>query len=304
MKLVWVHSQPGECEYDVKQSCLQSGIELRTIWVPPVQPSQIASVLKSEAYDLCILRYPQENWSVPTNEKNVICWTSEQGPTRSHAIASSRRFPNVAINNKYEERFYPGKKLFYLPFGCYNTEEATQQPIYDVVVSSNPHYACKCEGDLKKISIDTMIIPLLGKFNVKIYGMWPSQHGWSGVPGVSEVGHFDGVSGISHVPFVQQGKLYVDCTWNWRDGGYGCKLARALATGVPVIWHKTLGMELDGFEKGNQLDWSSSPQETITLVDYYLTHDKERIEMGRRGKEWFSNNWEWSLNFNKIYGSL
>ena len=243
------------------------------------------------------LRFPQGDWNTPKHNPRVICWQSEQGPMLPFAKASASKYDSVAINNKYEEPHYVGKKLYYLPFGCYNPPLSDTKQAYDVVVSSNPHYNCLCAGDNKKISVDIMIRPLLGRFITQIYGMWPSEHGWGVVPGVTKIGHFEH---WEHVEHLRQGKLYVDCTWNWRHGGYGCKLARALTTGVPVIWHKTVGMELDGLEKGNQLDWSASPEETVTLVDHYLTHDKERIEMGLRGREWFSQNWEYGLNFLKI----
>lgn len=47
MKLIWVHSAPGECEYDIKQAYLQFDV-----------PFKIWEILNSENYDLCFLRYP------------------------------------------------------------------------------------------------------------------------------------------------------------------------------------------------------------------------------------------------------
>jgi hypothetical protein len=312
VKLLWFAAAPGEAEYDMWVSCQEDGIEvdlygLQSGWHfgdPPgvklnlINSSQVAQIVDSTPHDLCIFRYPQ-NWELPQDMSKVVCWTSEQGPTRQFAEISARPYQKVAVNNKvdleYYKNTYPNKRIFYLPF-CSRPSYSRKAVSYAIVTSSVPHYVCGCEGGLKRQSFDVMINPLL-KLDIAAYGLAISDHGWFVVPGIE--GKYKGeFPHWAYKDYLAQGKLYVDTTWNWKDGGFGVKLARALSTGTPILWHQTVGMELEGFEKGNQLDWSSSPEKTLELARSY---DKE---MGRRGYEWFLNNWVWSKNLKRLADEL
>lgn len=44
------------------------------------------------------------------------------------------------------------------------------------------------------------------------------------------------------------------------------------------------------FENHKHLVWTKSAQETVALVDYYLSHDKEREEIARQGQEFVYQN--------------
>lgn len=312
LKIAWVAQCPGEAEFDVSTSCRQEGLDI-TIYgttsgynfekAPNVDFKLISvgDIPNIEA-DLTILRYPQ-GWAAPQGK--VVCFVSEQGPTRSYAIQSAAPYNNVALNNKEDFKHYPSQKnLLYLPFGCYRLppREFLVPKKYDIISTTCPHYTCRCEGGLKAESVKTMLFPL-NNHNLAVYGMKEGACGWGGVHELAHAYKGDFLS-WEYSDYLNQARLYVDCTWNWKDGGYGVKLARALATGIPVIWQYTTGMELDGFEKGNQLDWSNSTEDTIILVDHYLSHPKEAVEMGRRGREWANEKWSWGKNIRRIYNEL
>jgi len=315
MKILWFHSVPGEVEHDVYISCKQYNIDITIYAVNYVNPpypyigisaDEVGKIINSNPADLYVLRYP-DGLSMPESQNKVLCWTSEQGPTRENAETSTRPYRNIGYNNKQELDFYKstGKRLFYLPFCGREIDTNYNNTIYDIVTTPGaPHYNCNCCNGLRRKSVETMILPLVqNNYNIGIYGMAETEHGWNQVPNLGDK-YKGGFKWEDYYKIAQLGKLNVEITWNWSDGGYGCKLGRLLGAGVPIIWHKTIGMELDGFEKGNQIDWSSSPEETIQLVDYYLSHDKERIEMAKRGHEWFKNNWVWAKNLERIANEI
>ncbi len=326
MKVILI-AWPGEGEYDFFLSCQQFGIDVELFFVdmgnikgylafskksppysnsiPAIDPpgikytlintNDIGRIINETQADLYILKYPQSSWSLPDNQQNVVSWQSEQGITLEYAIGSAIQYQNIGVNNTLEitryKETYNNKHILYMPFGCYNPEISQESKIYDLIVDGRYGRDGGIDFQQRLASVDTMVMPVLD-YNIALYGV-----GWE----LLQTNKHKGLFYHWEYPSIYAlGKIYLGITWNAPNGGYGIKLARALSTGIPVIWHRTVGMELDGFERGNQLDWSSSPEETRSLVDYYLSHDSERIEMGKRGKEWALNNWQWGSILKRI----
>lgn len=257
-------------------------------------------------YPFFVLRYQLTNHLLELGKKTpFVVWCSEQGPTRNFAFDNASPFPRVAVNNLMDVKYYreklPDTKIYYLPFGSasYMQDELVSHNQYksDLLADSKCHYTCCEYKAAKKKSCDVMIVPVLDK-DIALYGAVNPRHGWAGVPGA--ITKWRGKYFLSDVnKLYSSTKLYIGITWNWAYGGYGIKLARCLGIGVPLLWHYTIGMENE-FEKGNQLDWSSTPEETIERVEYYLSHDKDRIEMGRRGKEYADHHLNWGSNLMRL----
>lgn len=277
--------------------------------------------LFDEPANLIVMKFPfwlpgdlvGEAVRLSTN-RPVVAWCSEQGPMRKAAMQSVIPWPRIAVNNMQDfhlyKRTFPGKKIFYMPFGCAPSEGCTVSRCddngeFDVLVDGVPHYVCSvCGGSWKRQSINTMVHPLLNQpYKVAIYGPKFGPHGWSNVPGVCN--EYKGSFYPWDYPAIYaKTKLYLGISWNWNFGGFGCKLARALSTGVPVIFHRTVGMAEEGLANGVQLATSSTPEETKQLVDYYLTHDEERRRMGLRGQMWANAMWDWAMLLKKLADEL
>ena len=339
MKIIWV-AHPSECEFDIVESCRQSGIELVLYQVAPYVLSMeegkhegpsagkfygkeaqhsLLLKLKDETADLIVFRYPYwigDEWlseiHAIENRVPTITWCSEQGPTIQEAINAARRFHNIAVDNYQDILAYkaacPDNNVIYLPSGCARwSDKLIAKPEYSgrrIVTDGSAHYACfeKCAGDSKRISVETMALPLKD-YSVSIYGSADPVHGWGGV---SQLQHsFRGFYHPAEYPHVYAShELYVGITWNWRYGGFGIKLGRALASGIPVIWHRTVGTDLEGLVEGTHLEFSSSPAETKEKVDYYLEHPEARKRLGDVGQAWAYENWDWAMCLSRIAGAL
>lgn len=335
MKIAWIATQQTEAEHDIVL-CGRPGLEIIMCCSEPTTDPifQLAATANSAfgrlklmrdlsalQADLYIFRYPY--WvddSLPIPQP-AVAWASEQGPTRHWAIRTSRLFEHVAFNAKIEEQAYrealPGKVLHYLPFGC--TARSVQRPdpkfASDLIADGRCHYACSghCGTDPphtdKHTSVDAMVIPLIRDgFNLKVWGLvdWGPVNrlcGWMGVPEIkAEPDRFYGgmYAAEDYASVYASCKVYIGVSWNWRLGGYGTKLARALVSGIPVLWHRTVGMELDGLVTDEHLEVSTYPDETVCKARELLGDEKRRIELGRAGRDFALRNWEWGDNLLRL----
>ncbi len=325
MKVI-VIAWPGEGEYDLFLGCKQKGIDIEMFFVnighirgylgglpgtggdPPglkytmIGTSEVASVVKNNLADLYILKYPQRSWTVPADQSKVICWMTEYGSTLDYAEPCVLPFINIGSTYRAEMDYYGskyhGKHIFYMPFGIYIPEvPSVVNPRYDVIVANRAPWDTDSLSNTRRQSVATMVTPL-ADYNIALYST-----GWETFSNLAS--KHKGIFNHWEYPQVfAQTKMIVGITWNWETGGYSVQLPRALSSGKAVIWHKTPGMELEGWEKGNQFDWSSSAEETRALVDYYLSHDKEREEMGQRGREWVQQHWHWGKIIKDIVENL
>lgn len=239
--------------------------------------------------------------------QNLALFCSEQGGTRMHQEKVVRSFDWVLPNNKqdliYYKEAYPHKKFTYLPFGCVPNWQKRVEPKEgyksQLMADGNAFYFTQ-EFEDKKISIDRLVIPVAkaNKYDLAIWGFGEGILGWKGIPHVEP--YHRGSFSYSDVPAVYaSSKIYLGITANVITGGYGKKLATALACGIFVIWSETKGMNEDfGFKK--QLVWSGNPEVTLELVDFYLENEKEREKIALEGQRFAYENLDWEKNIMKI----
>ena len=319
---------PTDLDTCFHRSCEDAGIELTNVMVYRPNPyneiplegkyvlisdPRIDDVLNQD-YDLYIFRYPfwldqQPKLQALIGKKPIVVLTTEQGPTREETMPTCEPFQIIGVNNRqeilrYKERF-PNKKILYFPFGAVNFREDERQPNpkykCDFVADGAPHYSCVCCNGLKRASLDVLVQPLLD-YDVALYGhctISPDEHSWQHMPGGEA--HYRGVYLANEHPKVyNSAKAYLGITFNWRDGGFGVKLGRALSTGVPIIWHRTLGQELEGLEEGKHFFCSSSPDETREVAAYILSHEAEAKAVGECGRLWAVENWGYDKTLERL----
>jgi len=239
-------------------------------------------------------------------DRPVIGWVSEQGPTKEWALATMKHFAWVAVNARVELPFYraalPGVKLSYLPFGCAwrTDEELTSRPQYlaDFVADGSCHYLCGEYGGWKKPSVDVMVRPLLDQ-DIALWGHAPDRCGWKGVPGAA--GKYRGAyAPVEHAQVYTSSKVYLGISWNWSLGGYGIKLARALGAGICTMWHRTVGMELDGIIPGVHLVAPGTAEETRAEGLRLLGDSEARQTIAAAGRAFALAHWEWGANLKRL----
>lgn len=243
-----------------------------------------------EEFDLVVCRYPFWWPKGRTPDANMIAFSSEQGPTIAYAMEASVPFKKVAVTSKADVDRYVRERrwrVFYAPFGCSPLTPGVRAPVFDLLADGCAHYACRCDGGDKAVSVEQLLLPVAGQ--VRAYGSPDPLHGWPAVP----IDYKGTYAASEYACLYAQARLYMGISWNWRTGGFGVKLARALATGVPVLWHRTHQMSSEGLVDGDQLCLTSSAAETRASVDFLLSHPAAREAIGARGRAWALENWNW-----------
>ncbi|SRR5215204_926019 len=318
---------------DMKRSCLDAGVDFEMCFVNGPNPYSheymdidfnnrpmdwVQQIIDRSDVDLYLFKYPFWLDQYPQlksilHKKKVVAWSTEHGPTLNYALQASEQFSYVAVTNKHEipiyQAHFPDKKILYLPFGCciWRDDELVSNPKYasTLVADGACHYTCCCEKGYKRTSIDVMIMPVIDR-DIAFYGsevIAPDNHSWRNMPGGAE--RYRGTYRCDEYPQVySSAKIYMGITFNWQTGGMGVKLARAMSTGIPVVWHATLGLSLEGLQSGEQLMLSSNPHITKLTVDKLLADDEQRIALGQRGKEWVVENWDYAKNLKRIASEI
>ncbi|MGK7346157.1 MAG: glycosyltransferase family protein [Candidatus Nitrospinota bacterium M3_3B_026] len=260
-----------------------------------ISEQMITRALREYAPDIMVHRYRQPidpilDSAMSTNTR-VLVWVTEQGPERNTEIQRALNFHNVIVNNEADYKSYRRagvENVYYMPFCCvpevHRRVKAPAKYRTDVVCYGNPLYK---RYKSKRQAIDTLVKPLIEKnHDISLWGMAKGYGGWLEIPYVKDRVHYRGVFPYEDLPKVNSGaKIVLGITANAEYGAYGSRLARALGCGSFVIWHYTKGME-NYFENHKQLCWSSSPEETLELVRYYLKHDREREKIAKEGQRY------------------
>jgi len=305
-------------DFHHKQITISS--QLKEVVIPMIdwqKRGEMFEAIKGENADLIVVRHPtwlpgeklaHEMIDIMKGQPTVL-WAQEMGPLRHQAMLLASQWPRIAVNNYVDMQVYkkelPKRKILYLPFGAvpWEAKDLVFQRQYqsDLVCDAQPHYDCEDFDGVKKVSINNLVVPLLDK-NIGLWGNRygeATEHDWNGVP-YAEAKVKGTYPTMDYPKIYSSCKLYIGPSWNATFGGSSTRLTRALSTGIPVLWQKTMGMELEGFERGKHLNWSGTPSETKELVEYYMSHNNERIQMGLRGREWVLENWEWSKMLKRL----
>jgi spore maturation protein CgeB len=226
------------------------------------------------------------------SKTRLLVWITEQGPEREVEVDRALCFHNVIANNEPDYAYYKEagvENVYYMPFGCvpafHRRVEAPARYTTDIVCYGNPLYNYY---ESKRKAIDTLVKPLVETgIPVALWGAARGNGGWLEVPYIQKRPElYQGVFSYEDLPAVNSGaKIVLGITANAQYGAYGSRLARALSCGAFVIWHYTVGME-KYFENHKHLCWSSSPDETLELVRFYLKNDTARRRIAEEGRRY------------------
>jgi hypothetical protein len=328
-KILWIGTAT-EIEADIVHDAKLYGVDLevwdvdlklteaqryqgKTRQVPGGQ--RLIDLVARARFDLAVFRFPYylderiARFDLgPLRSRPVVTWASEQGPMLETAMRAASGFRHLAVNNRHEipawRARYPGACVHYLPIGCTVREQprlASFDLERDVIADGKAHYECtKCSGDWKKRSVEALVSPLIeDKTSLSLYGPDEGLHGWYAVPGAGT--HYRGqYAPAAYADVYARHKIYLGISWNWGLGGYGVKLARALATGIPVLWHRTVGMAEDGLVAGKHLLCTSTPDETRMRVKELLAEEDRYAELGAEGQRFALENWRWVPNLLRL----
>lgn len=283
----------------------------------PKQTGQVLASLLGMNADLVILKHP--SWITRIDSKSLealkdvptVCWTWEWIPNMVLGDMPILKWPRIAVANTPDlwrcQAAFPNKQALYLPFGTYEQPDYEPRTEWkaDLIADAQPHSACGCFRNIKKQSAATMVRPVLDK-DIALWGSrygTKTKHDWLWEPEYAS--KVRGTYRTRDYPAVyKSSKIYLGVTWNWATGGYSTRLARALMSGIMVIWHKTLGSQYDINPEEKILEWSDSPERTRELVEYYLTHEEERLKVARAGQKWALKNWGWEKSLLRLAGEV
>ncbi len=299
-------------DFHMRQITHSENITLETF--SPAQTGPALASLRNRDADLVVIKHPSwiQGHATEAHFKGLakvplVCWTWEWIPNIVLGDMPRFMWPRFAMANTPDlwrcQAAFPNKEAYFLPFGTYRQPKYLPVPEYtaDLVADAQPHYNCGCFKGIKARSAEVMVQPVLG-YDIALWGSrygTRTKHDWMDVPKFAR--KVRGTYPTKHYPSVyQSSKIYLGVTWNWATGGYSTRLARALMSGIMVIWHDTLGFRFDIKSKEKIMEWSDSPGRTRDLVDYYLGHEEERKKVALAGQRWAVETWGWENNLLRL----
>ncbi len=333
MRILWI-ANPMESEHDLWRSGQNHDDLDIEVWttIPTTDPHftigardlsresrrELLHQVAQQPADLYVFRYPTwiiaddllDDYHQLFDGRPAIVWMSEQGPTLPSGLTCAKPFHRIAVSNWVDHRLYrshfPTKRIYHLPFGCadWNVPRfpARLVDLYPKFVADGGcHYACREDGEWKAESVRVMVLPLID--DTDLYGHGPEDHGWNGVPGGAA--RYRGTfPSWEAAQIYARYRVYVGISWNWAFGGFGTKLARAMATGIPVLWHRTVGMEAEGLVPGLHLLAPSSGWETKEFADWLLRDPDHARRIGEAGRAFALDGWEWGTMLRRLVGKI
>lgn len=302
------------------------------IYIIPFLPEEteaVCEMIADKTCDLVVLRHPMwtpekaETVAYILEKSPTVLWTWEWIPNEMlHQLPHMAVWPRIAMTNSVDwqrcRKSYPDKQPLYLPFGAvpWTDEELIPDARYqaDIVCDAQPHYLCGCADGVKRKSVDMMVTPILDLNPVlwgNRYGSF-TEHDWVACEEFSP--HVRGTYETREYPKVYaSSKIYLGVSWNAPTGGYSIRLSRALSCGIMVFWPETKGawadFNLDNPNKiwmsdhGPGIAWvcaDDTAQEVHEMVEYYLKNPDERAIWAKRGRQWVTENWEWTKLLTRI----
>lgn len=132
--------------------------------------------------------------------------------------------------------------------------------------------------------INQIIKPLVDEQkNIKVYGRWWLDFDRAYILPYSFYG---GLLPVEEIPYVySSAKIALGIQQVATSKTYvSTRTYEVLGSGAFHITQYSEGVE-NYFKKGVHLEWSKSAEETLELVDYYLTHDDEREKIALNGQK-------------------
>ncbi|MBM3465657.1 MAG: hypothetical protein FJX76_26500, partial [Armatimonadetes bacterium] len=291
-------------DYDFRMAVPSAGndyffpVPIRLDHTSIVTKEQMVALLRDYQPDLLIHRYRRDH--VPILEAAeetgvpVLIWVTEQGPDRDIEWDRNQYFRNLAANNPWDVDYFKSRgveNVYYWPFGFL--------PFFHCPVEPDEKYRCDFVGygnpiynwyDCKRESVDNVVVPLVKNgYDVSLWGRRSGESGgWLDVPGVIDGKHYKGTFNYDDLSKVNaSAKVILGITSNGRYGAFGSRLARALGSKAFCIWAYSEGMEemSEGFANHRNCCWSTHPDETLEIADFYLKNDAARLRVAEAGQK-------------------
>lgn len=184
-----------------------------------------------------------------------------------------------------------GIPAFHMEFG-YNPDMAIPpsklpagEHLHDLALVANSYNVWNKPDIFRYQSLEILLVPLLERgYDVAIYGKeWEETFWWKDKL-ISAV-HCKG-----QIPFEESFRVFQSAkiilnlqNQGGNDTGASSRTFEISGCGGFQLTARTPAVE-KLFTHGKHLIMSSSPEETIKLVDYYLKHEEERLEIATQGK--------------------
>ncbi|GAA4706938.1 glycosyltransferase family protein [Brevibacillus fulvus] len=208
---------------------------------------------------------------------------------------------SAACIERYEQMGVPAA---FFDVGC-NPEfhkPVPFEPAYacDVAVTANPHFGF---GEIREKSISDLVLPLFDQpFHTKIWG-----RGWDQLQH-----YFAGVSAPAHMlqgslPFTETPKVYnsakISISVQTCNDQLSNRTFDILASGGFLLTSDTPCVR-EKLTPGVHCVVSSSPQETIELIQYYLAHPDERAEIANAGRKYAIEHFAYQKTLTTIWPTI
>lgn len=220
-------------------------------------------------------------------------WWAYDDPICFHAISLPVALESILVFTtveecipKYEEF---GVKAYLMPHGCsphYVQVNRKKEYMHDVVMLAN-NYNLKKESNsqipFRLMGINDVLKPLVDhNLDVKVWGRW-----WTDTDRAYNLPKkfYGGIMPAEEGPFVYASTKIVLGLQQVNDSitHISPRTFEALGCGRFHISQYSKSLETF-FKKGVHMEWSSSPEETLEIVKYYLLHSEARETIARQGQ--------------------
>lgn len=157
---------------------------------------------------------------------------------------------------------------------------------------------------MKMRSMDILVKPLVEYDSFLVYACNGTHGGLQNIP------YLRGRLKPSFPPleapkYISRAKIYVSPTTLWYDEGYvSYKTVEAMGCGTLVLTNNYVGMTDMFGPDGENLIYANTPEESLEKVRYYLSHDKEREEIARRGCEFIHRTRAWEPHLQRVFNEM
>lgn len=244
---------------------------------------------------------PEAKWR-SINPENIL-WAQEIYPTRIDETKSTAGSTGVnECNIAYQNKLYATNNQYWLPY-CVSKywEKPDTKNIRDIPVmlaTSLPSDSSAIQN--KRRSLDILAKPIAENLQESLY----VYNGYYGrlesmpylVPCIKPSFPCPDMTS-----FISRAKIYLSPTSIWYDtGSISHKTVQAMACGCLVFTNKYPGIEEIVGKDKEHLIYCNTAEETLDMVKYYLTHDKERLEIAQRGMEFIHTKYNWVTNLRRL----
>lgn len=288
---MWIYGLPNGF-VDAGHEVLVSG---------PLVESELPKLLDSFKPDLIVsLGWTSENtgekvdWIAkyvrPTKIPYIFWATEEPGYTEVFSLPFIRKVQPDFIFTicRRNIEFYRGLGYGadYLDFGHHDSVHCRVAPInkyrarISLVANAYPEYMAANPDCYRRASVDILLVPLLKKrIRVDLWG-----HGWEKMEDILGVDIPEQwIHG--YLPYTEANKVYSssDIMLGLQNEQITQRTYEILGSEGLLLTNGSKPIK-QAFHSGQDLLISNSPQETLMLVNYYLSHPDARARLRRRGR--------------------